>query len=170
MLRASLINGNGLNLDADLSKYIETLTDPGVIEGFLVENNNILKPGKAWVKAVRSNGETIFVYVELKSDFSFSLTSGKLWIELSQEAIDNGLLNAEDGTGIASIKTGPSVPSQNFLLLASMTAGVVKDERNLIPKVGQIAQRTTVLEEKVSQAEEKVGKLEEAGTPDHLSL
>ena len=49
-----------------------------------------------------------------------------------------------------------------------MTAGVVKDERNLIPKVGQIAQRTTVLEEKVSQAEEKVGKLEEAGTPDHL--
>lgn len=170
MLRASLINGNWLNLDADLSKHIETLTDPGVIEGFLVENNNTLKPGKAWVKAVRSNGETIFVYVELKSDFSFSLTNGKLWIELSQEAIDNWLLNAEDGTGIASIKTWPSVPSQNFLLLASMTAGVVKDERNLIPKVGQIAQRTTVLEEKVSQAEEKVGKLEEAGAPGYLSI
>lgn len=168
MLRASLINGNWLNLDADLSKHIETLTDPGVIEGFLVENNNTLKPGKAWVKAVRSNGETIFVYVELKSDFSFSLTSGKLWIELSQEAIDNWLLNAEDGTGIASIKTWPTLPSQNFLLLASVTAGQVKDERNLIPKVGQIAQRTTTLEEKVSQAEEKVGKLEEAGTPDHL--
>jgi hypothetical protein len=60
-----------------------------VIEGFLIENNNTLKPGKAWVKAIRSNGETIFVYVELKSDFSFSLTNGKLWIELSQEAIDN---------------------------------------------------------------------------------
>ena len=51
-----------------------------------------------------------------------------------------------------------------------MTAGVVKDERNLIPKVGQIAQRTTVLEEKVSQAEEKVGKLEEAGAPGYLSI
>ena len=168
MLRASLINGNWLNLDADLSKHIETLTDPGVIEGFLVENNNTLKPGKAWVKAIRSNGETIFVYVELKSDFSFSLTSGKLWIELSQEAIDNWLLNAEDGTGIASIKTWPSVPSQNFLLLASAAGGVVKDERNLIPKVGQIAQRTTTLESKLQTQEEKVGKLEEAGTPDHL--
>lgn len=168
MLRASLINGNWLNLDADLSKHIETLTDPGVIEGFLIENNNTLKPGKAWVKAVRSNGETIFVYVELKSDFSFSLTNGKLWIELSQEAIDNWLLNAEDGTGIASIKTWPSVPSQNFLLLASVTAGQVKDERNLIPKVGQIAQRTTTLESKVEAQEQKVGKLEEAGTPDHL--
>ena len=170
MLRASLINGNWLNLDADLSKHIETLTDPGVIEGFLVENNNTLKPGKAWVKAVRSNGETIFVYVELKSDFSFSLTSGKLWIELSQEAIDNWLLNAEDGTGIASIKTWPTLPSQNFLLLSSVTSWVAKDERNLIPKVGQIAQRTTTLEEKVSQAEEKVGKLEEASTPDHLGI
>ena len=170
MLRASLINGNWLNLDADLSKHIETLTDPGVIEGFLVENNNTLKPGKAWVKAVRSNGETIFVYVELKSDFSFSLTSWKLWIELSQEAIDNWLLNAEDGTGIASIKTWPTLPSQNFLLLASVTAGVVKDERNLIPKVGQIAQRTTTLESKVEAQEQKVGKLEEAGTPDHLSI
>ena len=170
MLRASLINGNWLNLDADLSKHIETLTDPGVIEGFLVENNNTLKPGKAWVKAIRSNGETIFVYVELKSDFSFSLTSGKLWIELSQEAIDNWLLNAEDGTGIASIKTWPTLPSQNFLLLASVTSWVAKDERNLIPKVGQIAQRTTTLEEKVSQAEQKVGKLEEAGAPGYLSI
>ena len=170
MLRASLINGNWLNLDADLSKHIETLTDPGVIEGFLVENNNTLKPGKAWVKAIRSNGETIFVYVELKSDFSFSLTNGKLWIELSQEAIDNWLLNAEDGTGIASIKTWPTLPSQNFLLLASMTAGVVKDERNLIPKVGQIAQRTTTLESKLQTQEEKVGKLEEAGAPGYLSI
>lgn len=31
-----------------------------------------------------------------------------------------------------------------------------------------VSQRTTTLEEKVSQAEEKVGKLEEAGTSDHL--
>ena len=168
MLRASLINGNWLNLDADLSKHIETLTDPGVIEGFLVENNNTLKPGKAWVKAVRSNGETIFVYVELKSDFSFSLTSGKLWIELSQEAIDNWLLNAEDWTWIASIKTWPTLPSQNFLLLASATGGVVRLDRTIIPKVGQLAGRISAVEKKAATTESKVGKLEEAGTPDHL--
>ena len=159
MLRASLINGNWLNLDADLSKHIETLTDPGVIEGFLVENNNTLKPGKAWVKAVRSNGETIFVYVELKSDFSFSLTSGKLWIELSQEAIDNWLLNAEDGTGIASIKTWPSVPSQNFLLLASATGGVVRLDRTVIPKVGQLAARISQVEKKATETTTELNKL-----------
>ena len=168
MLRASLINGNWLNLDADLSKHIETLTDPGVIEGFLIENNNILKPGKAWVKAIRSNGETIFVYVELKSDFSFSLTSGKLWIELSQEAIDNWLLNAEDGTGIASIKTWPTLPSQNFLLLATATGGVVRLDRTVIPKVGQLAWRIAQVERKTATTESKIERLEEAGTPDHL--
>lgn len=159
MLRASLINGNWLNLDADLSKHIETLTDPGVIEGFLVENNNTLKPGKAWVKAIRSNGETIFVYVELKSDFSFSLTNGKLWIELSQEAIDNWLLNAEDGTGIASIKTWPSVPSQNFLLLATATGGVVRLDRTIIPKVGQLVWRIAQVERKVTETTTELNKL-----------
>lgn len=159
MLRASLINGNWLNLDADLSKHIETLTDPGVIEGFLVENNNTLKPGKAWVKAVRSNGETIFVYVELKSDFSFSLTSGKLWIELSQEAIDNWLLNAEDGTGIASIKTWPTLPSQNFLLLASATGGVVRLDRTVIPKVGQLVWRIAQVEKKATETTTELNKL-----------
>lgn len=159
MLRASLINGNWLNLDADLSKHIETLTDPGVIEGFLVENNNTLKPGKAWVKAGRSNGETIFVYVELKSDFSFSLTSGKLWIELSQEAIDNWLLNAEDGTGIASIKTWPTLPSQNFLLLATATGGVVRLDRTVIPKVGQLVWRIAQVERKAAETTTELNKL-----------
>ena len=170
MLRASLINGNWLNLDADLSKHIETLTDPGVIEGFLIENNNTLKPGKAWVKAIRSNGETIFVYVELKSDFSFSLTSGKLWIELSQESIDNWLLNAEDGTGIASIKTWPSVPSQNFLLLATATGGVVRLDRTVIPKVGQLDTRISQVEKKTTDVTTKLSKLEEAGTPSYLGI
>ena len=159
MLRASLINGNWLNLDADLSKHIETLTDPGVIEGFLIENNNTLKPGKAWVKAIRSNGETIFVYVELKSDFSFSLTNGKLWIELSQEAIDNWLLNAEDGTGIASIKTWPTLPSQNFLLLATATGGVVRLDRTIIPKVGQLAARISQVEKKATETTTELNKL-----------
>lgn len=146
MLRASLINGIGINLDADISKHIETLTDPGVFEGFIIANNNTIGPGKAWVQATRSNGETVFVYVEMKSEFSFSLTDGKIWLEIGQEAIDNGLLNNEDWSGIASIKTWPTLPSQNFLLLATVTAGVVKDERNLIPKVGELAEKLKSLD------------------------
>lgn len=163
MLRASLINGIGINLDADISKHIETLTDPGVFDGFIIANNNTIGSGKAWVQATRSNGETVFVYVEMKSEFSFSLTDGKIWIELSQEAIDNGLLNNEDWTWIASIKTWPTLPSQNFLLLASVAEWVVKDERSLIPKIQSVATRTTTLESKVEKSEKKIEKLEESG-------
>ncbi len=170
MLRASLINGIGINLDADISKHIETLTDPGVFEGFIIANNNTIGPGKAWVQATRSNGETVFVYVEMKSEFSFSLTDGKIWLEIKQEAIDNGLLNNEDWSGIASIKTWPTLPSQNFLLIATVTAGQVKDERNLIPKIQSVATRTAALEQKATQAEQKIEKLEEGNWADHLEF
>lgn len=168
MQRIGNLNWENITYDHDISGLVRGLTDWGVIEGGTIVGNK-LQPVQAIIPLVRSNGQKILAFFE--SDEVINLpTSGnfKVYIEVDQAKIDFGGNNAGDGTGIASIKTWPSVPSQNFLLLASMTAGVVKDERNLIPKVGQIAQRTTVLEEKVSQAEEKVGKLEEAGTPDHL--
>ena len=170
MQRIGNLNWENITYDHDISGLVRGLTDWGVIEGGTVVGNK-LQPVQAIVPLVRSNGQKILAFFE--SDEVINLpTSGdyKVYIEVDQSKIDFGGNNAEDGTGIASIKTWPSVPSQNFLLLASMTAGVVKDERNLIPKVGQIAQRTTVLEEKVSQAEEKVGKLEEAGAPGYLSI
>ena len=170
MQRIGNLNWENITYDHDISGLVRGLTDWGVIEGGTIVGNK-LQPVQAIIPLVRSNGQKILAFFE--SDEVINLpTSGnfKVYIEVDQAKIDFGGNNAGDGTGIASIKTWPSVPSQNFLLLASMTAGVVKDERNLIPKVGQIAQRTTVLEEKVSQAEQKVGKLEEAGTPDHLSI
>lgn len=156
MLRTALLWGNTITLDADLSKYIESVSDQWVIEGLEV-NSNSVAPGKAWVKATRSNGETIMVLVQNPEVLAID-TSGtkKIWLEIRQEAIDNGLLNNEDWTWIAEIKTWPSVPSQNFLLLATVADWVVKDERNLIPKIQSVAQRTGSLEEKLSQAEGKI--------------
>ena len=170
MQRIGNLNWENITYDHDISGLVRGLTDWGVIEGGTVVGNK-LQPVQAIVPLVRSNGQKILAFFE--SDEVINLpTSGdyKVYIEVDQSKIDFGGNNAEDGTGIASIKTWPSVPSQNFLLLASVTSWVAKDERNLIPKVGQIAQRTTVLEEKVSQAEEKVGKLEEAGAPGYLSI
>ena len=169
MLRTALLWGNTITLDADLSKYIETVSDQWVIEGLEVSSNSVA-PGKAWVKATRSNGETIMTLVQNTEALAVD-TSGtkKIWLEIKQEAIDNGLLNNEDWTWIAEIKTWPSVPSQNFLLLATVAENGIKDERNLIPKIQSVAQKTSVLEEKVQTQEQKVGKLEEAGTPDHLA-
>lgn len=168
MLRTALLWGNTITLDADLSKYIETLSDQWVIEWLEVSSNSVAL-GKAWVKATRSNGETIMTLVQNTEALAVD-TSGtkKIWLEIRQEAIDNGLLNNEDWTGIASIKTWPSVPSQNFLLLASVAENVIKDERNLIPKIQSVAQKTSVLEEKMTTAEGQISQLAEAGAVDHL--
>lgn len=170
MLRTALLWGNTITLDADLSKYIETVSDQWIIEGLEV-NSNSVAPGKAWVKATRSNGETIMTLVQNTEALAVD-TSGtkKIWLEIKQEAIDNGLLNNEDWTWIAEIKTWPTLPSQNFLLLASVAEWVVKDERNLIPKIQSIAQKTSTLEEKMTTAEGQITQLVESGTPSYLGI
>ena len=168
MQRLWNLNWENITYDHDISGLMRGLIDWGVIEGGTVVGNK-LQPVQAIVPLVRSNGQKILAFFESDEVIDLPTTGDyKVFIEVDQSKIDFGGNNAEDGTGIASIKTWPTLPSQNFLLLASATSWVAKDERNLIPKVGQIAQRTISLEEKVSQAEEKVGKLEETGTPDHL--
>ena len=168
MQRLWNLNWENITYDHDISGLMRGLIDWGVIEGGTVVGNK-LQPVQAIVPLVRSNGQKILAFFESDEVIDLPTTGDyKVYIEVDQSKIDFGGNNAEDGTGIASIKTWPTLPSQNFLLLASVTAGQVKDERNLIPKVGQIAQRTTSLEEKVATQEQKVGKLEEAGTPDHL--
>ncbi len=51
-------------------------------------------------------------------------TSGttKVWVEVSQAKLDDGSLNAADGTGIATINSGASFPASNYVPLASITA------------------------------------------------
>ena len=168
MQRLWNLNWENITYDHDISGLIRGLTDWGVIEGGTVVGNK-LQPVQAIVPLVRSNGQKILAFFESDEVIDLPTTGDyKVYIEVDQSKIDFWGNNAEDGTGIASIKTWPTLPSQNFLLLATATSWVVKDERNLIPKVGQIAQRTTTLESKVEAQEQKVGKLEEAGTPDHL--
>ena len=170
MQRLWNLNWENITYDHDISGLIRGLTDWGVIEGGTVVENK-LQPVQAIVPLVRSNGQKILAFFESDEVIDLPTTGDyKVYIEVDQSKIDFGGNNAEDGTWIASIKTWPTLPSQNFLLLATATGGVVKDERNLIPKVGQIAQRTTTLESKVEAQEQKVGKLEEAGAPDHLEV
>lgn len=168
MLRTALLWGNSITLDADMSKYIETLSDQWVIEGLEVSSGSVA-PGKAWVKATRSNGETIMVLVQNTQAQSISLNWDVfVGIEIDQNAINNWALNNEDGTGIASIKVSPSKPSQNYLLLASVNNGRVEDARAMIPKIQSVAQRTTSLEQKMETAENNISVLQDKGTPQYL--
>lgn len=169
MLRTALLWGNTINLDSDYSKYIETVSDPWVIEGFAVEGGKV-NPGKAWVKVTRSNGESLFVLVQNTQDIPVSLNGDVfIGIEVAQNAIDNGLMNNEDGTGIASIKVWPQKPNQNYLLLAVWQGGRLSDKREIIPKLQSISQRTTTLEAKVQRAEGSISTLQENRAPLYLA-
>ena len=103
----------------------------------------------------------------------------KIYIEIKESLIVDptliadqpGSTNFAKGFDIGEIKATPERPShENFLKLYEISSGEVVDHRKEIclPALDSVAERTTTLEEKVSQAEEKVGKLEEFGTPDHL--
>lgn len=169
MLRTALLWGNTINLDSDYSKYIETVSDPWVIEGFAVEGGKV-KPGKAWVKVTRSNGESLFVFVQNTQDIPVSLNGDVfIGIEVAQNAIDNGLMNNEDGTGIASIKVWPQKPDQNYLLLAVWQGGRLSDKREIIPKLQSLSSRTTTLEAKVQRAEGSISTLQENRAPLYLA-
>lgn len=103
----------------------------------------------------------------------------KIYIEIKENLIMDptliadqpGSTNFAKGFDIGEIKATPERPShENFLKLYEISSGEVVDHRKEIslPVLDSVAQRTTTLESKVATQEEKVGKLEEAGTPDHL--
>lgn len=170
MQRIGNLNWENITYDHDISGLVRGLTDWGVIEGGTIVGNK-LQPVQAIVPLVRSNGQKILAFFESDEMIDLPTTGDyNVYIEVDQSKIDFGGNNAEDGTGIASIKTWPSVPSQNFLLLASVAENVVKDERNLIPKIQSVAQKTSTLEEKLSTAEGQISQLVEAGTPSYLGI
>ncbi len=170
MQRIGVLNGNNITYDHDLAGLVRGLTDSGVIQGGEISGNKI-QPVQAVIACQRSNGQKLMLYFE--SDEQVSIPSSwtfKVYIEVNQAKIDDGTGNAENWTWIAEIKTWSSVPSQNSLLLASVADWVVKDERNLIPKIQSVAQRTDSLEEKITTAEGQISQLVAKWTPDHLAV
>ena len=159
MQRLWNLNWENITYDHDISGLMRGLIDWGVIEGGTVVGNK-LQPVQAIVPLVRSNGQKILAFFESDEVIDLPTTGDyKVYIEVDQSKIDFGGNNAEDGTGIASIKTWPTVPSQNFLLLASVTGGVVRLDRTIIPKVGQLAARISQVEKKATETTTELNKL-----------
>ena len=170
MQRLWNLNWENITYDHDISGLMRGLIDWGVIEGGTVVGNK-LQPVQAIVPLVRSNGQKILAFFESDEVIDLPTTGDyKVYIEVDQSKIDFGGNNAEDGTGIASIKTWPTLPSQNFLLLATATGGVVRLDRTVIPKVGQLVWRIAQVERKAATTESKVERLEATGTPSYLGI
>ena len=103
----------------------------------------------------------------------------KIYIEIKESLIVDptliadqpGSTNFAKGFDIGEIKATPERPShENFLKLYEISSGEVVDHRKEIslPALDSATEKISTLESKVATQEEKVGKLEEASTPDHL--
>lgn len=124
-----LVNGNSNNADFQFQTAPSSLLNQGTISGLAVTTNQVWV-GSALI-SVTSNGQTWLITYHNTSVVTID-TSGtkKVWIDVTQSKIDNGVANNEDGTGIAQINTGASYPwSGSYIPLASITGGVITDDR-----------------------------------------
>lgn len=195
--RVSMINSNKTQLNSDydfsmLRKWL--LWNQGGVESkthfsFDVSTKRLSAGADiavAYILCTRPSSSPIpnqqfLAHFEFTGTLDFlNITDGdKIFIEIKENLIKDPTLiedldvetNYAQGLGIGEIKMAKNYPGHNnYLKLYEWNWGKLVDHRKeiSIPALDSVSQRTTVLEEKVSQAEEKVGKLEEAGTSDHL--
>jgi len=164
-IRTKLLNGNNITRDTDFSKFIQTVSEPWVIEGFTVTASSVAV-WQARVPCERTNGETLYALIYNTAPVSIS-GNGEVYILVNQTYIDDWELANEDGTGIATIQVG-TTPSKNALKLATITGGVVTDNRNIIPKVWELKTYIQSLQTRMNEAEQAIDELEEQGAVDHL--
>lgn len=127
-----LVNWNSNNADFQFQTAPTSFINQGVISGLAVTLNQVAV-GSALI-SVTSNGQTWLITFHNTSLVTID-TSGtkKVWIEVTQAKIDNGVSNNEDGTWIAFINTGASYPwSGSYIPLASIASGVITDDRVFI--------------------------------------
>lgn len=164
-IRTALLNWNNISRDTDFSKYIESVSEPWVIEWLEVSATKVWI-WKAFVPCLRTNGETIYALVYISSEVSIS-GNGDVFIEVSQTYIDDWELANEDWTGIATIQVW-TMPSKNALKLATISSWTVTDARNMIPKVWELNTQIVSIFDELADLDERVEALEEAGAIDHL--
>lgn len=164
-VRTALLTSRNINLDTDFSKYIESVSTAGVITGFQVTASSVAT-GQARVPCIRTNLETIYAFVQNYNSISIS-GDGYVIISIPQEIVDNWGGN-EDGTGIATVEVVDTLPTKNYLLLATITSGVVEDNRYMIPKVDELKTDIDTINEQIHDLDVRVDALEAADAIDHL--
>ena len=164
-VRTALLTSRNINLDTDFSKYIESVSTAGVITGFQVTASSVAT-GQARVPCIRTNLETIYAFVQNYNSISIS-GDGYVIISIPQEIVDNWGGN-EDGTGIATVEVVDTLPTKNYLLLATITGGVVEDNRYMIPKVDELKTDIDTINEQIQDLDVRVDRLENLDAIDHL--
>lgn len=157
----SLLNGENINQDHQITALARATIMPGVISGLEVKDGKVL-PGEAFVLCTRSNGEQIMVHFQNTTELVIDTTgTAHIVVEIAQENLDNGALNAEDGSNIGQIKRVSTLPTSNFVTLASITNGTITDRRAKIEqKEAPIQHKEYTLKGTGAQAWTKLGTFE----------
>jgi len=146
MLRVALLNWKNKNYDRDFSKFLEAIASPGVISWLNIVGW-VLQPGRWFVQVTRASLDTFYCYVENTAEITVDVTwTKKVWLELKQANIDDGTLNAPDGSWVVELKTGASYPASNFLKIAGIVSGVVTDERESLAILWSILNLTSLIQ------------------------
>lgn len=132
MIKTTLLNGITTERDKDYTALGLTILEAGVVSGLEVTTNQV-GTGTAFIKVTRTATtptEEILVKLEITANEVID-TSGtkKVWLEINQNNINDPGLNDVNGTTAGSIKTGASYPASNYIPLASITGGVITDDR-----------------------------------------
>ena len=164
-IRTNLLNWNVINRDTDFSKYIETVSNAGVIEWLQVSSSQVAV-GKARVPCTRNNGDKIFALVTIDSPVSIS-GNGDVYIAIDENLVNDGELMNEDWTGIATIEVW-TMPQTNALKLAVKNGSTITDERNMLKKISDLEGLIDWIEERTATLEEEIGEILDKWAIDHL--
>jgi hypothetical protein len=167
-IRTNLIDWKVINSDTHFSKYIESVTEPWVIEWMAVTSWKVWI-WKCWCPCVRTNNETVYAYVENFTEITIDTSwTWFIIVSIPQSMIDDGSLINEDWTWVATVEKVTELPEKNYLKLASINNGTITDERNIIKKVWELNMAIESLISRVDWIDERVQELEEAWAIDHL--
>jgi len=130
MLRVALLNGCKHNYDHDLTAMIGALIQWSCVVTWLEVTDSTISPGYGFIKATRTNGDSIFVLIHLTENYTLDTSwTTKVRIELAQSHIDDASLINEDQDNVWSIQTGNAFPSHEHVPLASIDNGTITDKR-----------------------------------------
>lgn len=167
-VRTNLIDWKVINSDTHFSKYLETLSEAGVGEWMEVTSGQV-SPWYCRVPCIRTNEEEFYALVTNTDEFSIETSwTWYIIVSIPQEAIDDWSILNEDWTAIATISFVESLPTKNYLLLATITSWTIEDSRNIIPKITELWEDVAELQATAEDLDERVEALEESWAIDHL--
>lgn len=132
-----VLNGTNLTRDHGIQSMPSAILTEGVLQNFeneLEVTTNQVDTGMCFVEVTRTTvtpNETFKVPVRVTAATVVDTTgTGWVIVKIDQAKVNDGSANAEDGTGIATVEDVTVLPSDPYVILATLASGVITDARD----------------------------------------